>query len=139
MSYEALGRANHKDDLDLFQPDLIILDEGHRAKNPKAAVTKRIARFMNAHPMTPFIVLSPARSPGGPLRGYAHLLKWSLKAEHSSLPDHSPHGSLERLGRKSWTPARFSSGGSAPAVPGALALLCTPGGTDPARPNDRRA
>jgi len=121
MSYESLGRANHKDDLELFCPDVLICDEGHRLKNPKAAVTKRVARFMNARPQTTFIVLSGTLT-GRTLRNYAHLLKWALKAEHFPLPDH--YTEIEDWAEVLDT--RTISSGGVPAMPGALMLLCTP-------------
>ena len=46
VSYEMLGRVQAASLLDRIKPDLIIADEVHKLKNRKAAVTRRVARYM---------------------------------------------------------------------------------------------
>lgn len=78
MSYESLGRKEHKNDLDEYHPDLIIADEAHRLKSSTAGVTKRVKRYMGMYPDTKFVALS-----GTILRKsldeYVHLMHWCLK------------------------------------------------------------
>jgi hypothetical protein len=83
LSYEILGRADHANDLQNLEPDLIIADEGHKLKNIKAAVTRRVEREIIRG--AKFVVLS------GTLLGdnfweYAHLLIWSL-GEYAPIPN----------------------------------------------------
>jgi hypothetical protein len=82
-SYELLGRASAgiKADgtpglLERLRPDLLILDEAHKAKNNKAAVTKRIRRYLLAHKV-PTVVLSGTMT-GRSLREFSHLAAWAL-------------------------------------------------------------
>ncbi|MDO6739556.1 hypothetical protein, partial [Wenyingzhuangia sp. 2_MG-2023] len=46
LSYEALSRVSHASKLAELKPDLLIFDEVQCLKNRKAAVTKRVIRFM---------------------------------------------------------------------------------------------
>lgn len=45
-SYEQLSRTAGAQILITYKPDLLILDECHKAKNPKAAVTRKLRRFI---------------------------------------------------------------------------------------------
>ncbi len=77
VSYEILGRVEHAGDLEDLAPDLIIADEAHRLKNPRAAVTRRVGRYMDLHPECSFVALSgtmTARS----LADFAHIAEWCL-------------------------------------------------------------
>lgn len=47
-SYQALGRAEGSEILEKLQPDLLILDECHNAKNPSAACVRRIRRYIKS-------------------------------------------------------------------------------------------
>lgn len=78
ISYEALGRKEHKDDLEHFKPDLIIADECHRLKSSKAGVTRRVKKYMLAHPTTRFVALSGTMLRNA-LEEYIHILHWCLK------------------------------------------------------------
>lgn len=84
MSYEMLGRTQSAQWLENFAPDLIIADECHRLKNPRAAVTKRVARYMQAHPSTRFIGLSGTIVRKS-IKDYVHIANWALK-NGSPLP-----------------------------------------------------
>jgi len=77
-SYQALGRVSGAELLEQYNPDLLICDEGHKLKNPRAAVTRRFARFMQGHPETVVIILTGTISKRS-LRDFAHLLMWTLK------------------------------------------------------------
>lgn len=49
VSYEVLGRVSGKDELLKYQPDMIVFDEVHKLKSRKAAVTKRVERYVMHH------------------------------------------------------------------------------------------
>lgn len=86
VSYQSLGRVSGADTIEKLNPDLIICDEAHKLKNKRAAVTKRVARFMHDHPDTRFIALTGTISKRS-LHDFAHLLAWSLKLR-TPLPRH---------------------------------------------------
>jgi hypothetical protein len=86
VSYQALGRVSGADTLERCNPDLIICDEVHKLKNKRAAVTKRVSRFMHDHPSTCFIALTGTISKRS-LHDFAHLLSWSLRLR-TPLPRH---------------------------------------------------
>ena len=92
MSYQMLGRENAAKALDLYMPDLIIADEVHKLKNRKAAVTRRVARYMADNPETKFVALSGTVIKNS-LRDFAHILRWCLGAENSPVPQ--TEGELE--------------------------------------------
>jgi hypothetical protein len=77
-TYEWLATAGAANALDELAPDLIVADESHKLKNPKAAVTRRVRRFMNAHPATKFVAMSGTITKRSIL-DYAHVLRWALK------------------------------------------------------------
>ncbi len=75
-SYEMLGREQSATFLDFTRPDFLILDEGHRAKNKRAGVTRRLIRYLRANPETKVLVMSGTvlkRS----VKDFAHLLEWT--------------------------------------------------------------
>jgi hypothetical protein len=84
MSYEKLGREQYAKWLEQQEPDLIIADECHKLKNPKAAVTRRFIRYMLANPSTVFCGMSGTVTKRS-LRDYAHLAEWAL-GDGSPLP-----------------------------------------------------
>ncbi len=146
MSYEWLGRVQAGADeatgrlgaLEEWGPDLIILDECHRAKNNRnAAVARRITRFFrdrqraaNRHAI---VVGANGRQEearhlhAAALSGtvtkrsildYAHILTWCLPAELLPIPTH--HNDLML-----WSEALDEKKGDfAPLDPGALEILC---------------
>lgn len=91
ISFEFLGRIGAANFFDVYKPDLIIIDEAHRAKNKKAGVTKRLIRYMRENPQTRVVILSGTVVKKG-LKDAAHLIKWALK-DGSPIPLHD--GELE--------------------------------------------
>jgi hypothetical protein len=86
VSYEILGRAGHAELLEKYEPDLIVADECHKLKSPKAAVTKRVSRFMNAHPGVRFAAISGTITTRS-VKDYAHILRWCLDPGRCPLPN----------------------------------------------------
>lgn len=130
VSYEELGREAAADLLEKYQPDLIIGDEIHKLKNPKAARTRRVKRYMAAHPDTKVLAMSGTITKRS-LLDFAHILKWvfghSAKkgdkivtvAPDMPLPD--DYYDLEL-----WADALDERKGQKKrADPGALRVLCT--------------
>lgn len=87
-SYEMLGRIQSADLLDKLKPDLIVADEVHKLKNPKAACTKRVRRYMNEHKGTEFVALSGTITKRS-ICDYHHVLYWCFPA-HAPQPKHFP-------------------------------------------------
>jgi len=118
QSYEMLGRDSAARFLELTRPDCIIADEAHRLKNAKAGVTRRVARYMHDNPQTPFVAISGTLVKDD-IRDFAHLARWSLKA---NAPVPLDNGELmewsEALARQS-NPMRYVD-------PGPLLDLCRP-------------
>ena len=85
MSFEWLGRSQAAEELEKWQPDLIIADEVHRLKNPKAAVTRRVRRYMLGHPETQFVAMSGTITKRS-LHDYSHILRWCMQAGAAPLP-----------------------------------------------------
>lgn len=85
MSYEMLSRDKGQGQLLAYAPDMILSDECHRLKNPKAACTKRIGRWMKEHPETIFLGVSGTITRKS-IMDYAHLLRWALK-DNAPIPD----------------------------------------------------
>lgn len=116
VSYETLGRTAQAELLNQYRPDLIVADEAHRLKNPKAAVTRRVSRYMTEHPETRFVAISGTITRKSILE-YAHILKWCLKGSFP-LPD--SYSELE-----DWAGALDETADGVNKVePGALIYLC---------------
>jgi hypothetical protein len=83
-SYQKIGRKEGMGVMEFEQPDMLILDEAHFAKNPRAAVTRKLARYFKERPETILVILT-----GTPMKdsvkNFAHLLQWA-HGQHSPLP-----------------------------------------------------
>lgn len=76
-SYEWLSHMNHATFLDSYKPDMIVADECHKLKNVRAACTRRVGRYMSAHPETIFVGLSGTLTKRS-LMDFAHMAQWAL-------------------------------------------------------------
>lgn len=72
--------------LDLADPDLLMLDEAHRVKNTKAAVTRKVTRFFRGHANVPALVMSGTMCKRS-IIDYAHSGVWAL-GSGMPLPRH---------------------------------------------------
>lgn len=91
LSYEKLSIEKYKNFLTQFQPDVIVCDESHALKARDVGRTKRLDKYLEAHPSTVFVPLTG--TPGDDtLNAFSHILAWSLR-EHSPLP----RGGFEQL------------------------------------------
>lgn len=77
MSYQILGRKEYAGELEKYGPDLLIFDESHKLKNPDAAVTRRVQRYLDAHPET-MVVAMTGTIMRASIRDFAHILRWCL-------------------------------------------------------------
>lgn len=84
-SYTMVSRETGEALLQRIKPDLIVADEGHRLKNTRAGVTRKIARYLRENPGTRFAVMSGTITVRS-LREYAHLVKWALGEKLQPLP-----------------------------------------------------
>lgn len=78
VSYEMLGLVQSAQKLDYIEPDLIVADECHYLKNHRAGRTRRVVRYMAAHPTTKFVGVSGTVMRKS-IRDFAHILRWCLK------------------------------------------------------------
>jgi len=126
MSYEMLGRVQAEHALGSvvdgvrrgYWPDLIVADEAHKLKNPKAACTRRVRRYMTNNPATKFVAISGTITKRS-IKDFAHLMRWCLK-EDAPLPRW--HDELEI-----WADAIDERKGQLRrADPGALRVFCSP-------------
>lgn len=122
LSYDMLGRVQAADELEDYRPDCIICDEVHRLKNRRAAVTRRVARYMYAHPETIFCAYSGTIMDKS-VTDFAHILLWSLKLG-APMP-------IKREEIEEWAEALDEPRGMSweqfdGRRPGALLELCTP-------------
>ncbi len=84
FGYSELSLAKNAELLERLSPDLIILDEAHRAKNLQSGRTKRLVRYFRSHPETMCIALSGTIAKRS-IKDFAHIIRWCLK-ERSPLP-----------------------------------------------------
>lgn len=100
-SYQKMARKSYAYYLEVTKPDLLIFDEAHHLKNTKAAVTRRVKRYLEACEQDritcskdgtprkypdPKIVLLSGTFTNRSLKEYWHLLKWVLPRELVPLP-----------------------------------------------------
>lgn len=84
-SYSTLGREQHASYLGNYRPDWIFFDEGHKLKNTKAAVTRRVARYLRENPDTKVFIASGTITSRS-LHDYWHLLKWTHGVDKMPMP-----------------------------------------------------
>lgn len=70
------GRVIREEFLARYRPDLIILDEAHKVKDPKTSVCKRLRRYLAEH-HTPLVAMSGTMTKRS-LKDYAHTAAWAM-------------------------------------------------------------
>lgn len=78
VSYETLGPKGAKNLLNEKRPDLLILDEGHRVRNPQASRTRKVRHYLQANPHCKVCVMSGTTIKRA-IADYAHLIEWALR------------------------------------------------------------
>lgn len=87
-TYSRMSRASTAELLDRFRPELIILDEGHFCKNTRAAVTRRIRRYLREHPEIGCVVVDlTGTGAKRSIRDFAHRMHWCMR-ERCPVPLH---------------------------------------------------
>jgi hypothetical protein len=128
VAYSELSVAKGTDLLERLAPDLIVADEAHCLKDPKAARTKRFLRYFKAHPDTRFCALSGTMTSRS-LRDWAHLSRLALRTGSPAPRD------WRTLDSWAWAlddlKEPFEN-----SPPGALAVFCPHG--EPVREGYRR-
>lgn len=71
------GRVIREEFLVRFQPDLIIMDEAHKVKDPKTAVCKRLRRYLKERPV-PVVAMSGTMTKRS-IKDYAHIAEWCMR------------------------------------------------------------
>jgi len=119
VSFEKLGRVSGADYLADLEPDLIMADECHRLKNPRAAVTRRVLRYCaEANPRAVFL---SGTITGRSLLDFHHLIRLTHGPEACPLPwTHSETAT--------WA-AAVDEGVEARTLPGPLVVFSS-GGSD---------
>lgn len=84
MAYSQLSVASSTAWLEKNAPGALIADEAHNLRHLDAARTRRVERYMKAHPSTPCVFASGTFTSKS-LQDYAHLAQWALK-DQSPLP-----------------------------------------------------
>jgi hypothetical protein len=78
QSYETLGREGAAEWLQRTAPDMIIGDEVHRLKNARAAVTRRVTRYMRSAPHVVFVGMSGTLYRDD-IEDFSHIAEWALR------------------------------------------------------------
>jgi hypothetical protein len=114
---DSKGVAYQEDLLARLAPDLLIFDEVHKVRNHGAVCTKRVKRYLQAHPATRVAATSGSLTRQS-LKDFAHIALWTLR---NRCPVPTTYGDLE-----AWSSATDELDGLAPRVGfGALVQLCT--------------
>lgn len=92
LSYELMGHERGQEELLEYAPDLIIADECHKLKNTKAAVTRRVARYLSRNPNTIVLAMSGTITKRS-IRDFWHIAKWCLRS-NTPMPLNWPEMSL---------------------------------------------
>lgn len=89
QTYEQLGRASHAEWLHEYQPDFIFADEAHRISNRRAAVTRRVDRYLREYKDTVFVCASGTLTRKR-LTDYWHLVLHALGPQTMPMPARWP-------------------------------------------------
>ncbi|WP_223744888.1 helicase [Corallococcus sp. AS-1-12] len=116
ITYNKLSSQEATNLLERIRPDLVILNEAHNLKDPKASRTGRFLRYFEKRPETRLVALSGTFASKS-IKDYAHLSRLALR-EGSPLP--LAHHVVEEWGTA-------LDPGKVVAPPGALERLCEPG------------
>jgi len=144
LTYDLLSRAQSAELLEQWQPDVIVMDEAHRARNLSSATAKRIQRYMSAHPGTKMVALSGTVMKRS-IADWSHIAEWCLRERSPAPRDMKTRTTWaaaldEKRGEsRGWYPGKEEGQGALGV--GALVALCTPaevggidhGGEDPVR------
>lgn len=84
-SYERIGRVEGAKILERENPDLIMLDEAHRVKNPRAAVTRRVDRYVRAPNRNVVVAILTGTPMKDSIKNFAHLFHWT-HGRHAPVP-----------------------------------------------------
>jgi hypothetical protein len=87
VSYEELGRAGGMALLERYSPDLLVLDEAHRAKNPRAGVTRKVRRYVREQRATVRVLVMSGTLCKRSILDFAHLARWA-RDRATPLPEH---------------------------------------------------
>ena len=117
LSYELLQRKEYADYLERTQPKILILDEAHWAGRWNSSRTKRISRYLKAHPDVVCIVLSGSLIASRVVNDSLRLCWWARR-KRSPLPRPGKSGksTARYWGMALELPARCK--------PGALRAFC---------------
>ncbi len=116
ISYELLSRDRGVEELEAYRPDLIVADEAHCLKNPRAVCTTRLQRYLTSHECS-YVDISGTMS-NRSIMEYYHRNLWALP-DNGPLPKkyHEAKKWADALDEKTFELGRPS--------PGALLKLCT--------------
>ena len=115
VSYTLLGIVSGAEILDKYKPDLLILDECQKLKNPRAACTRRVARYIRNQDIKPKVIALSGTITNRSIRDFWHILLW-CSPNHPPLPKRWPQ-ILE------WSRA-VDEGQVMPLKPGVLTQFC---------------
>ncbi len=122
LSYDMLSSPKASQLLDEIKPDLILLDEAHKLKNPQAVRTKRFLQYLKQNPETRLVALSGTMTTQS-LFDFAHLCQHALKGKKCPIP-------VSYVVLNDWDAALGAGQNWAtqpPMDPGVLLNFCAPG------------